>query len=64
LAKLNYLTSQQESRFRAQIDEAIAAELETFEANADAVRLRDIYPVLGGITLSIAGYICQLVAWP
>ena len=57
---LNQLT-QQGSSVRAEIDEAIAAELEAFQSNANAVRLSDIYPAVFGLLVSIAGYLCQLL---
>jgi hypothetical protein len=56
---LNQL-AHQESRLRNEINEAIADALDKFEKLSDAVRLRDIYPVLVGIAVSIAGYLCQL----
>jgi hypothetical protein len=56
------LLEQQETRLRADIDQAIADALETVQADANTVRLCDIYPAVFGILVSIAGYICQLIA--
>jgi signal transduction protein with GAF and PtsI domain len=47
--------------FRTEIDQAIAAELETFQANTNAIRLTDITYAALGILVSISGYICQLI---
>jgi hypothetical protein len=55
------LLAQQESSLRVEIDQAIADALETIQTDADTVRLRDIYPAVFGILVSITGYICQLI---
>lgn len=54
------LLAQLESRLRNEINQATADVLGEFQTLSNAVRLRDIYPVLVGITVSIAGYLCQL----
>lgn len=45
---------------RIEIDQAVADALRTVQADANTVRLHDIYPALFGILVSIAGYVCQL----
>lgn len=47
---------------RDEYEGAIADALEEFSDLTNATRLRDIYPALGGILVSIAGYVCQLCA--
>jgi hypothetical protein len=51
------------STLRAEIDDAIATELQKFEALSNAIRLRDIYWALVGIVVSAAGLVCQLVGY-
>jgi hypothetical protein len=44
-----------------QIDNAKADVLQDFQELSNLARLRDIYPALIGIAVSISGYVCQLV---
>jgi hypothetical protein len=44
-------------RLRTEIDQAITAE----QQRSQALRLRDLYPALAGIAISIAGHACQLI---
>jgi hypothetical protein len=53
--------AKQESRFRAEISEAKAAVLKDFQTLSNAIRLKEAYLAVGGILVSIAGYICQLI---
>ncbi len=46
---------------RGDMNEAIAAVLKDFQEQSNAIRLRDTYPALAGILISITGYIVQLV---
>lgn len=44
---------------RTEIDEAITAE----QQRSQALRLRDLYPALFGVVISISGYACQLIRY-
>lgn len=50
-----------DSSLRAEINEAIATELQAFKAESDKIRLLDICPALAGIVVSITGYVVQLL---
>jgi hypothetical protein len=48
------------STLRGEINEAIAVALQQFQMQSDSVRLRDIYPALGGLAVTITGYLVAL----
>src|SRR5689334_2116667 len=52
--------AQQESALRDETKQAIADALDNFQTLSDTVRLRDIGWAVGGIAVSIAGYLFQL----
>jgi hypothetical protein len=60
--RLDRLPPTLRDEIRDEYEGAIADALEEFSDLTNATRLRDIYPALGGILVSIAGYVCQLCA--
>jgi hypothetical protein len=48
------------TNLRDEINNAIADALQQFQTQSNTVRLRDIYPALGGLVVSISGYLVAL----
>ena len=61
IAKLADKLTAATDALRTEIDQARATVLDESKALSDTIRLKDIYPALFGLVVSIAGMSCQLI---